>query len=199
MNEYPDNELINMISENSEDARDYVYEKYHYIIDIICNKYKKAAYVLDIDFKELEQEAMVGFSDALVNYADDRDTTLPTFITICVERRVTKFIRKSSTDKDKARREAYSLEAEYDENVSLLNFISSPLSDPSITVEAEENIRNLKSKIKDLLSPLEYEVYKLMLNSFNYHEIASILNKNPKQIDNTMQRIRTKIKDLLKK
>jgi len=37
-----------------------------------------------------------------------------------------------------------------------------------------------------------------MIKGLNYHEIAKLLDKNPKQIDNTMQRVRMKLKDLLK-
>ena len=37
-----------------------------------------------------------------------------------------------------------------------------------------------------------------MIKELNYKEIAKILDKNPKQIDNTMQRVRLKLKELLK-
>ena len=35
MNEYPDNEVVNMVCDN-EEATDLLYEKYKYIIDIRC-------------------------------------------------------------------------------------------------------------------------------------------------------------------
>ena len=38
MNEYPDNELVNLVCENSEEANDVLYDKYNYIIDIIIKK-----------------------------------------------------------------------------------------------------------------------------------------------------------------
>ena len=38
MVEYPDEELVNLVCENSEEARDMLYEKYSYIIDIICTE-----------------------------------------------------------------------------------------------------------------------------------------------------------------
>ena len=88
--DYPDNELVNLVCENSEEARDMLYDKYSYIIDIICNKYKNSAYSISADFAELRQEAMLGFSDALVIYNQDEKASLHTFITLCVERRVRK-------------------------------------------------------------------------------------------------------------
>jgi len=68
MKEFQDNELINLVNEKNEDASDLLFEKYGYIADIIVNKYKKGAYYLSIDLNELKQEALVGFSDALVCY-----------------------------------------------------------------------------------------------------------------------------------
>ena len=109
MNEYPDNELVNMVCENSEDARDVLYEKYGYIVDIIYNKYRRSAYILSVDLNELRQEALVGFSDAIVNYVDDKNASLATFITLCVERRVQKYLKKADTQKNKMLRQAYSL------------------------------------------------------------------------------------------
>ena len=43
----------------------------------------------------------------------------------------------------------------------------------------------------------EKEVYELMINGFNYVDIAAILNKSPKQVDNAIQRIRNKLKGIL--
>ena len=198
MNEYPDNELVNMVCENSEDARDVLYEKHGYIVDIIYNKYRRSAYILSVDLNELRQEALVGFSDAIVNYVDDKNASLATFITLCVERRVQKYLKKADTQKNKMLREAYSLEYSYDgDSLPLMDTIKDPTADPSLKVEDRENVLALKEKINDILSPMEKEVYELLINDFSYLDIASILSYSPKQIDNTIQRIRAKIKDII--
>ena len=61
----------------------------------------------------------------------------------------------------------------------------------------KEEYEELVKKIDSILSPNENDVYKLLIRGFNYHDIAKILGKEPKQIDNTIQRIRQKIKDLI--
>ena len=198
MNEYPDTELVNLVCENSEEARDMLYDKYSYIVDVICNKYRKSAYYLSADFTELRQEALVGFSDALVNYDQDSNASLQTFISLCVERRVRNYVRKADTNKMKMIREAYSLDYQYDdESAPLLETIPDMSSDPQVTMEERENIKDLKEKIDNLLSPAEKEVYELLINDFSYDDIASILNKSSKQIYNTAQRIRVKIREIL--
>ena len=98
--ELQDSELINNLSEKSDEARDVLYDKYKYIVDIIMNKYKRSAYYLSVDMQELRQEALLGFSDALYSYNDDKGCNLPTFISLCVERRVSNYLRKYNIDSD---------------------------------------------------------------------------------------------------
>ena len=198
MKEFQDNELINLVNEKNEDASNLLYEKYSYIVDIIVNKYKKGAYYFSIDINELRQEALVGFSDALVSYNQDSDASLKTFITLCVERRVRNFIRRSDTIKDKMLREAYSLDTPIsEEGGSLVDAIpSSNISNPEVRMVEEESIKELKEQIDDLLSPLEKDVFELMINDFNEENISEILNISLKQVYNCVSRIRMKLKDV---
>lgn len=196
--EYNDIELTQMVCENNEDAKDFLYEKYHYIIDIIISKYKKTIYALGMDINEVRQEAMLGFTDALIKYTDSKETSLPTFISLVVERKIQNAVRKAETQKNKIHNEAYSLEYDYETfNRPLEEIIGDNTKDPLRKLESEENYKELIKKINESLSPFEKEVYDLIINDFNYIDIAKILNKEPKQIDNTIQRIRNKIKDLI--
>ena len=50
-----------------------------------------------------------------------------------------------------------------------------------------------------MLTDFETQVLELKVNGFEYREIAEILEKEPKAIDNAIQRIRKKLKDNIKK
>ncbi len=197
MHEYPDNELVNMVCEKSEDARDLLYDKYKYIVDIIYNKYLKSAYALSVDLNELKQEALLGFSDALVNYDQDKSASLPTFISICVERRINNYVKKADTQKYRMLKEAYSLDAPMSDHSTLKEYIGDDSTDPGKTIEMEENILNLKKQIDVLLSPREKEVYELLINDFSYDDICTILKISQKQVYNTVARLREKIKSII--
>ena len=121
--EYQDNELLDRMSENSEEARDLLYDKYKYIVEIIINKYKKSAYSLSIDMQELTQEAWLGFSDALYSYNDSKEAGLATFISICVERKVENYVRDHSTKKMQFIREAISLDNQVNQNMTYADII----------------------------------------------------------------------------
>ena len=71
------------------------------------------------------------------------------------------------------------------------------MNDPLNKLAEEQEYNELLIKIKGILSESEYEVFKLYSNGFDYQTIALITNKNSKQIDNTIQRLKHKIRDIL--
>ena len=59
------------------------------------------------------------------------------------------------------------------------------------------NFKELYTKISHELTELEECVFKLRMQGFSYKEIADILDKEEKSIDNAIQRIKVKIKSLM--
>ncbi len=194
-----DSELIMLYREDDENAKNILYLKYKFIIDILIRKYSAWLNNLKIDYQEIYSESTVGFSDALKNYQDDKEASLPTFITLCVERRITGVIRKYSREKYKGLQETYSLDFFYDESQNrLMDIISDEsINDPLKNIIDDEGCEELIAKIKSCLTVKENDVFVLMIRGFNYLEIAKILNNTSKQVDNTMQRIKSKIKKIL--
>ena len=56
---------------------------------------------------------------------------------------------------------------------------------------------NRQKRISDYLSPMENKVLDLYLKGKGYVEIGGILNKSPKSVDNALQRIRSKIREVI--
>lgn len=198
--EYSDSELYSMICEASEEAKEIIYTKYKYIIDVIIKKYVYTAKKLGVEYNDLYQEGLVGFADALNNYDESKKVLLSTFISVCVERRLQNAVLKAGRFKNKILRDSLSLDHEYGEQqIPLREMIRDEKSDPLFGISKAEDYEELIECIKNKLSSNEYEVYQLMLHGLNYQEIALILNKKPKQIDNTIQRLKYKIKLILDK
>ena len=65
-------------------------------------------------------------------------------------------------------------------------------------VEENDYQEKILSELNNQLTDLEKQVFELKKNYFNYKEIAEILEKEPKVIDNTIQRIKTKLKKIMK-
>ena len=159
-----DDELIMMIRESSDDAKDLMYSKYRFIVNYMVKKYKNLSYKLGIDIKDLNQEALVGFSDALNNYDSESDASLKTFISLCVERRIKSFLLKASRKKNLMLNEALSLEHEYNNyNSTLADIISdNNENNPLTKMTRDERYNDLVSSLYSELSQNEKDVFSLM-------------------------------------
>ena len=193
--EYSDNELTFHLHDNSEEAIDLIYDKYKYIIDVLLSKYKRVFYALNIDVEDVRQEANLAFSYAIYNYDEKKDASLNTFITLCVDRKIRTIIKKYETIKSKVFSETISYDNTKND-VSLENIIGDDTYEPLKKLENIDTIEYINNSVKSILSNSELEVYNLMKDGINYKEIAEILRKSPKQIDNTIQRIRIKLRSL---
>lgn len=194
-----DNQLIELIHEEDEEAKNILLEKYHYIIDTEVRKYVSIAKRFGYEMNDLYQDALVGFTDALYNYRSDKKSKLSSFITLCVDRKLQVCVRNAATNKNKTFQESLSLESTYGKiNWPLKDLLSdNRKNDPLENILKEEDMVELTTRIKKELSKSEYEVYNYMIQGLKYDEIATLLGKNLKQVDNTMQRIKWKIKKIL--
>ena len=197
--DYNDEELFMLVCEDEESAKEILFNKYKHVIDITIKKYAYAAKKYGLDYKELYSEALVGFTDAINTYDSHKNAGLNTFITLCINSRLQKLFKHVKTDKNKLNNDTYSLDHVYDElGVSLSEVISdNHKNDPLTNMLEEEKEQELEAKIKNGLSDFECQVFELLINNFSYTEIANILEKSPKQIDNTIQRLKGKVKKII--
>ena len=70
-------------------------------------------------------------------------------------------------------------------------------NDPLLNLSDEEEYNELENRIECLLSQRELEVYSYLIKGYNYKEIADVLNIPSKSVDNTIQRIKVKIKNII--
>ena len=169
------------------------------IVKYICiKKYAALGKSLGIEYKDLYQEALLGFTDAVNKYDENKEASLATFITLCVERRLQTIIRNNNTNKSKFFNESLSLEEIIENNNHLIkNITEIDKNDPLYTITLQEDINELLTEIKGILSKQEYEVFNLLRKGLNIKEISIILNKEYKQVENTRHRLRNKIRKLL--
>lgn len=198
-NEYNDEELVSMISESDDTAKDILYEKYYYIIDYCIRDFKKQAYILGIDYKDLYQEAMLGFADSLQNYEQSKSANLKTFINLCVVRRLVNLMKKARSEKNKAMKEALSLDYYYEDTESTLAEVLSDegKNNPLLKLTTKEDYISLIDELDKVLAEKEKEVFILLINDKDIKTIANLLDRDAKSVYNSIQRIKTKTKEIL--
>ena len=192
-----DNELVSMAREHNEDAINLLHQKYSPLVNKKCSKCYKYVQNKGIEYSDLKQECLIGFEESIQNYNLLDSVTFYTFTNICMDRQLMTLIKKLGRDKHRFLNEAIPLEViNDDENNNLIDFIEDNKGNPELGLLDEYEYQELYDKIVKKLTNFETCVFDLKLQNFGYKEIADILDKEPKSIDNAMQRIKNKIREL---
>lgn len=195
--ELNDNELLSLANENNEEALKILYEKYKPLINKKCNKYYKYISNKGIEISDLIQECLVGFEESIHNFNPLDNVTFYTFTNVCIDRQISTELKKLNRDKYRPLNEAIPLETlDTDNDINLIDILKDNTDNPELGLLREVEYQELYNKIAENLTDLEECVFSLRLQNFNYKEIADILDKDIKSIDNAIQRIRTKIKEI---
>lgn len=197
--ELNDYELVSLAQEKNEDAINLLHKKYQPLINKKCKKIYNYISRKGIELSDLIQECMIGFEEAIKNFNQDDNVTFYTFCNICMDRQLRSEVTKLNREKHKILNEAIPFESvnEDGETINIADFIGSDEKNPETDILIHENIKELLNKIRKELTDFEECVFDLRLQEFNYKEIADILDKTPKAIDNALQRIKTKIKKIM--
>lgn len=196
--EYNDFELLDLISEQHEQAYDILYNKYYPIIKTKASKYLKYGRKKGLDHNDLIQEGNIGFNEAIRDFKSRKGVKFITFANLCIERQINGAVLAADRQKHKILNDSISLENTFAVKKPLIYFLADQKEkDPSNYIIELEQEAELNLIIKQLLTPLEQQVFELKLSNFSYKEIASILGKSYKSIDSTIQRIKNKLKKRL--
>lgn len=198
--DYNDYELVSLAQELNEDATDLLHKKYQPLIKKKCNKYMKYLHNKGLDINDLIQECIVAFEEAIQNFNQNDNVSFYTFVNICINRQLLTELKRQNRNKYKFLNEAIPLESiDEDDNTNLINFIGDNSSNPELGFLSTEEFNELYDNIVKELTDLEECVFKLKIQGFTYKEIADIFDKDVKSIDNAIQRIKVKIKELMNK
>lgn len=194
--EVNDYELLSIVADN-EDATEILFKKYRPLIVGIARKFYSSIKNNGCDFNDFVQEAMIAFSMAINTFDEKKDALFFTYAKTCIERRLSTLLRTFNRAKNQLLNESYSVDLLADDAKSLENLLEDNNSNPENRIIENENINEIIKKIEKSLTDLECEVFELKISGFNYKEIAEILDKDSKAIDNAIRRIRIKAKNYM--
>lgn len=109
-NEIDEMDLITLLDENDENVRNIIYDKYAYLVDILIKKYQRAIRYYKINYDEIKCEALYAFSDGIHSFTSDKYASLKTFLYVCIERRLLKYIRHAMSGKQQVINESLSID-----------------------------------------------------------------------------------------
>lgn len=181
---FSDEELLCRLRAGEEAIEEYLLEKYKPFV----KSRSRALFLVGGDREDLIQEGMIGLFKAIRDFNQDNGAPFASFAKLCVERQMYTAIEAAGRLKNAPLNAYISLSEETDS-----------LMDRGIeeAVIEKASYQQLYEKVRKLLSPMENEVLELYLEGKDYTEIAGILGKTDKSIDNALQRIKAKIRKVV--
>lgn len=165
-------------------------------MDVLIERYKRQIrnqarplYLIGGDSDDLIQEGMLGLFKAIRDYRPEKSDSFEAFAGLCISRQLYSAIQAAGRLKHAPLNSYVELSPELGEQAERLIGKS-----PEELLIDQENIESLRAEILKVATPLEQEILTAYLNGQSYSEIALRLNKEPKSIDNALQRIRRKLR-----
>ncbi len=171
--------------------------------EILVNRYwslvavcSKSYFLMGADREDVLQEGMIGLFKAVQSFSSDKGVSFKTFAMLCIKRQIISAVKTSSRLKHLPLNSYISLDKEVDgvdtyKHIGYTGERSS--SDPEQIVIDKENVTDAHQQLDRLLSDFEARVLVYHLNGEPYGKIAEHLGKEPKSIDNALQRIKRKV------
>jgi RNA polymerase sporulation-specific sigma factor len=149
---------------------------------------------------------MIGLYKAIRDYQSDRDSSFFNFADLCVSRQIYSAIKASNRKKNiplntyiSLYTPAYGDNSDAEEKEELVDIIHGKyVSSPEELVIDKENTSMIEYELVRRLSDLEKQVLSLYMQDLKYVQIAEVLGKEPKTIDNALTRIKTKLNQILR-
>ncbi len=144
--------------------------------------------------EDLIQEGMIGLLSAIRSFDPESGSSFHTFAELCIRTRLLSAVKSASRKKHLPLNDGLSLEQLSEDPGSQLSATPEVFrQDPENLVLARESKEELYAVFSRCLSKMENRVLTCYLDGLSYREIAAILNKDEKAVDNAVQRIRRKL------
>lgn len=188
-----ENNVVKRAQGGDQEAIIEIFEKYKKFI-LLRNK----SYFLNgADREDLLQEGMIGLLKAIRAYDEDKNTSFNTFASLCIKRQIITAIKNYNSGKNKILNLATNGFYEGEENNISYENRSLNFYTPEEIFLGKEKLEALNNYLKNNLSKMEQKIFKEMLLGINYIEIAKKTGREVKSIDNTIQRIKKKLKNFI--
>lgn len=195
----PDETLVRAIRSGDTDAEEILYTRYKPIVRGRARTY----FLVGADREDIIQEGMIGLYKAVCDYEFDKQTSFRIFAELCITRQIITAIKSATRKKHTPLNNYISINRPvYDEDnesertlVDVLE--SSRIDDPEEALIGRENYEAIAHDIQHSLTKLEKQVLGLYLEGLSYQQIAEMLDRSAKCVDNAIQRVKKKLEERL--
>ncbi len=198
-NTFEDVELVQKAQHGDFEAMEVLMERYKNFVRGKARTY----FLIGADREDIIQEGMIGLFKAVRDFEPEKQAQFRSFAELCVKRQIITAIKSATRQKHIPLNSYVSLSRpvyEDDSEKTLLDLLSTEyVLDPEQILINQEALGITEKRIYMTLSEFEKSVLTYYINGKSYQEIAILLKKEPKSIDNAIQRVKRKIAKQLEK
>ena len=137
------------------------------------------------DTEDLVQEGMCGLYSAIICFSGD--SRFQSYADACIKNRIVDAVKRSYNNKNAAMNGFLQLSDEGEEAIS-------ENASPEEQIISSEARREIKDKMKDVLSDFEHRAIIMYIDGATLPEISGALGKTYKQTDNAITRAKNKLR-----
>ncbi|MBQ4073968.1 MAG: RNA polymerase sporulation sigma factor SigH [Clostridia bacterium] len=188
----PDEEVVVLAQQGDGQALAYLLNKYKNFVRSKARSY----FLIGADHEDIVQEGMIGLYKSIRDFQPDRLASFRSFAELCVKRQIITAIKAATRQKHVPLNSYVSLNKPlYDEESdrTLLDVIEGRVTNPEDLYISQEDLSRIQKQITEILSDLERQVLDAFIDGKSYQEIAELLGRHVKSIDNALQRVKRKL------
>lgn len=189
-----DEQIVALSQAGDDEALEFLLMKYRTAV----LKRARTYFLIGADHEDIVQEGMVGLFKAVRDFNPEKQSGFRSFAELCITRQMITAIKTATRQKHTPLNTYISLnrplfDEEYEMTLMDILGEEAKVVNPEEIILNKEQYEDTEQKIKTALSQFERRVLSYYLKGKSYQEIGTILQRDPKSIDNALQRIKKKI------
>ncbi len=145
------------------------------------------------DGEDLIQEGMFGLIRAIREFRDGKAAAFRTYAEICIRNQLYSALRAATRDKHAPLNQSVSLDHPFFDSSSFsAGAFHISHTDPELLISDRDYVESVLTSVTKQLSEFEAQILGYYLDGLSCQEIAKIVGKSPKSVDNAVQRVRRK-------
>ncbi|MFT5563757.1 MAG: RNA polymerase sporulation-specific sigma factor [Myxococcota bacterium] len=187
-----DEELVEATRDGRSEALDELLVRYRRFARAKARSY----FLAGGDREDVIQEGMIGLYKAVRDYRPEYGASFRSFAELCITRQILTAIKTATRQKHSALNTYISFERPQhgEDGRTVADSVAvEPAADPLAALVQSDQLDQLRELFDEVLSDLEAHVLQLYVEGRSYQEIAELLGRHVKSIDNALQRIKRKL------
>lgn len=185
-----DESLCRLAASGSREAEEILVCRYTRLVRTCARPF----FLIGGDSEDLTQEGMVGLIKAVREYDAEKAASFRTFAEVCIRNRLYSVLRAAARDKHSPLNQSVPLDPPFfDSNSYTSGTNDLAQGNPETFLIDREHTAALLAGVRKQLSEFEAKILGYYLDGLSCREIAGLVGKPPKSVDNAVQRIRRKV------